>query len=216
MKETTKHRKKSIKGIREINGRHWITEQMYRIFVMGKQGFDSMMKDLGRMMAEAIMYIEREEVAGPDYKPFSPEVQKWASQPGSVYIGDQKVQVEHPRLRGKHGEIQLKSYERLKDPEGFSEELLTKVLRGISCQKYIKTIVQAAQAFGVSASSVSQHIIRTTTKQLKEFKERSLEAFKPFAIFLDTIHRAGEAFIIALGIDIEGQKIPLGFWQGAT
>jgi len=51
---------------------------------------------------------------------------------------------------------------------------------------------------------------------LKEFKERSLEAFKPFAIFLDTIHRAGEAFIIALGIDIEGQKIPLGFWQGAT
>lgn len=165
MKETTKHRKESIKGLGEINGRHWITEQMYRIFVMGKQGFDSMMKDLGRMMAEAIMYIEREEVAGPDYKPFSPEVQKWASQPGSVYIGDQKVQIEHPRLRGKHGEIQLKSYERLKDPEGFSEELLTKVLRGISCQKYIETIVQAAQAFGVSASSVSQHIIRATTEQ---------------------------------------------------
>jgi len=44
---------------------------MYRIFVMGKQGFDSMMKDLGRMMAEAIMYIEREEVAGPDYKPMN-------------------------------------------------------------------------------------------------------------------------------------------------
>lgn len=216
MKETTKHRKKSIRGIKEAHGRHWIAEQMYRIFAMGKQGFDAMMKDLGRMMAEAIMYIDREEIAGPDYKPFNPDVQKWASQPGSVYIGDQKVRVEHPRLRDKHGEIQLKSYERLKEPEGFSEELLTKVLRGISCQKYAETVVQAAQAFGVSASSVSQHIITATTKQLKEFKERSLETFKPFAIFLDTIHRAGEAFIIALGIDIAGQKMPLGFWQGAT
>lgn len=129
MKETTKQRKKSIRGIKEAHGRHWIAEQMYRIFAMGKQGFDGMMKDLGRMMAETIMYIDREEQAGPDYKPFNPGVQKWASQPGSVYIWDQKVRVEHPCLRGKHGEIQLKSYERLKEPEGFSEELLTKVLR---------------------------------------------------------------------------------------
>ncbi|GER92650.1 hypothetical protein A45J_0368 [hot springs metagenome] len=40
--------------------------------------------------------------------------------------------------------------------------------------------------------------------------------FRAFAIYLDTIHRAGEAFIIALGIDTEGKKMPLGFWQGAT
>lgn len=216
MKETTKKRKKAIRGLQEAYGRQWIVEQMYRIFAKGKQGFDALMKDIGRMVAEAIMYIDREEIAGPDYKPFSPDIQKWASQSGSVYIGDQKVPVEHPRLRGRQGEIALKSYERLKEPDGFSEELLTKVLRGISCQKYAETVIEAAQAFGVSASSVSRHIIEATEKQLKEFKERSLEAFKPFAIFLDTIHRGGEAFIIALGIDTAGQKMPLGFWQGAT
>ncbi|MBI4681368.1 MAG: transposase [Nitrospirae bacterium] len=174
------------------------------------------MKEIGRMMAETIMYIDREETSGPDYQPFSPEVRKWASQTGSVYIGDQKVQVEHPRLRGKQGEILLKSYEKLKEPDGFSEELLTKVLRGISCQKYAETVIEAAQAFGVSASSVSQHIISATAKQLKEFRERSLTAFKPFAIFLDTIHRGGEAFIVGLGIDALGFKTVLGFWQGAT
>ncbi|PKL51945.1 MAG: hypothetical protein CVV37_03785 [Nitrospira bacterium HGW-Nitrospira-1] len=32
-----------------------------------------MMKEMGRMMAETIMYIEREEIAGPDYQPFSPQ-----------------------------------------------------------------------------------------------------------------------------------------------
>lgn len=93
---------------------------------------------------------------------------------------------------------------------------MTKVLRGISCQKYAETVIEAAEAFGVSASSVSRHIIEATERQLKEFKGRTLEGFKPFAIFLDTIHRAGEAFIIAFGIDTAGEKKPLGFWQGAT
>lgn len=216
MKETTKRRKKAIRGIEEVHGRKWLVERLFWIITQGKQGFDAMMKELGRMMAETIMYIDREEVAGPDYMPFSPDVRKWASQRGSVYIGDQKIKAEHPRLRGPLGEIELKSYGKLKSPEGFSEELLNKVLRGISCQKYAETVVETAQAFGVSASSISQHIIAATAKQLQEFKERSLAAFVPFAIFLDTVHRGGEAFVVALGINTSGEKMALGFWQGAT
>jgi putative transposase len=216
MKENTKRRKKAIRGIEEVHGRNWLVERLFWIITQGKQGFDAMMKELGRMMAETIMYIDREEVAGPDYMPFSPDVRKWASQRGSVYIGDQKIKAEHPRLRGPRGEIELKSYGKLKSPEGFSEELLNKVLRGISCQKYAETVVETAQAFGVSASSISQHIIAATAKQLQEFKERSLAAFVPFAIFLDTVHRGGEAFVVALGINTSGEKTALGFWQGAT
>jgi hypothetical protein len=173
------------------------------------------MNELGRMMAETIMYIEREEVSGPDYQPFSPDIQKWSSPAGSVYIGDQKILVEHPRVRGPHGEIGLKSYQRLKEPEGFSEELLQKALRDISCQKYARPVA-AAQTFEVSTSSVSNHIIAATAKRLQWFKERALSGFKPLAIFIDTIHRSGEAFMVCLGIDVEGEKKVLGFWQGAT
>lgn len=36
------------------------------------------------------------------------------------------------------------------------------------------------------------------------------------ALFIDTIHRAGEAFLVALGLDEAGHKHALGFWQGAT
>lgn len=216
MKKNTKQRKKAIQGIKEVHGRQWLVERLFWIMTQGKQGFDSMMKELGRMMAETIMYIDREEVAGPDYMPFSSDVRKWASQPGSIYIGDQKIKAEHPRLRGPQGEIELKSYEKLKGPEGFSEELLNKVLRGISCRKYAETVVEAAQAFGISASSISRHIIAATAKQLQKFKERSLEGFVPFAIFLDTVHRGGEAFVVALGINTSGEKMAMGFWQGAT
>lgn len=38
----------------------------------------------------------------------------------------------------------------------------------------------------------------------------------PFAILLDTIHRGGSAFVVALGVDVDGEKHPLGFWEGAT
>ena len=76
MKETTKKRKKAILGFKETLGREWIIEQLYRVYESGKQGFDSMMLKLGKMMAETIMYIEREEVAGPDYMPLSPDMRK--------------------------------------------------------------------------------------------------------------------------------------------
>ena len=101
MKETTRKRKKAILGFKETLGREWIIGQLYRIYESGKQGFDAMMLKLGKMMAETIMYIEREEIAGPDYMPFSPDMRKWASQGGTVFIGDQRIKkVQHPRLRG--------------------------------------------------------------------------------------------------------------------
>jgi len=132
-----------------------------------------------------------------------------------IYRGS-KIPVEHPRLRGPDEEIVLESYKKLKEPGGFSEELLNKILRGISCRKYSETVIEAAGAFGVSANSVSRHIVEATTKKLQEFKERHLSEFKPFAVFIDTINRAGSAFMVSLGINLAGEKQVLGFWEGAT
>ena len=216
MKVNTKRRKNARRGFDQILGRQALVDRMYQIVTQGKQGLDSFLLELGRMMAETVMYIDREEIAGPDYYPRDRAVQKWASQPGSIYIADQKIQVEHPRLRGPKGEIALQSYEKLKQPGGFSEELLEKILRGTSCRKYADTVLETAQAFGVSANSVSRHIVAATAKKLEEFKERDLSGFTPFAIFIDTIHRAGAAFMVSLGIDLSGTKQVLGFWEGAT
>jgi transposase-like protein len=197
-------------------GKQEMIDRMYRIISQGKQGLDGFLLEIGRMMAETIMYIEREEISGPEYQPLSSEIKKWASQGGSIYLGDQKIAVDHPRLRGKKGEMVLESYQKMKEPGAFSEELLCKILRGISSQRYSETVIEAAGAFGVSASSVSRHIVAATTRKLKEFKERSLSDFRTFAVFIDTVHRAGCAFMVALGIDKEGRKQVLGFWEGAT
>lgn len=52
--------------------------------------------------------------------------------------------------------------------------------------------------------------------KLAAIRKRSLKDFTPFALFLDTIHRGGEAFLVALGVDIIGEKMALGFWQGSS
>lgn len=187
---------KATRGFEKAYGREKLIGQMFQIFCKGKQGLDAFLLEVGRMMAETIMYIEREELAGPDYYPFSPNLQKWASQGGSIYLGDQKIAVEHSRLRDQQGEVGLQSYQRLKEPGGFSEELLSKLLRGMSSQ-YSETVIETAGAFGVSASSVSRHIVDITAKKLKEFKGRDLSDFIPFAVFIDTIiHGGGEAFMV--------------------
>lgn len=216
MKVNTKQRKKATRGFQGIYGKDELANRMFHILATGKQGIDALVQELGIMMAQAIMDMEREERSGPDYRPRQKEVYKWAYQPGSIYLGDQKVSVRHPRLRGPEGEIPLMSYGMLKEPGGFSEELLNKVLRGMSARKYKETVCASARAFGVSPSSISRHIVAVTSRNLALFKERNLTNLNIFALFIDTIHRGGEAYMVALGIDTEGTKHVLGFWQGAT
>jgi transposase-like protein len=114
------------------------------------------------------------------------------------------------------GEVILQSYARLRSPGVFSEELLEKILRGVSVQRYADTVLDAAHAIGVFPTAISRKLVDLTAAKLTAFQERSLKTFTPFALFLDTIHRGGEAFVVALGVDVSGEKMALGFWQGSS
>jgi transposase-like protein len=220
MKIETKNRKKAMAGFRQITNEEKRRQQMHDILQNGSQALNEVSLELGRQLAEFILYAEREELAGPDYQPRKEGLYKWASEPGSVILGGQKISVERPRLRRGDKEITLKSYEAMRQSDGFSEQLLGQSLAGLSARRYRETVVGAAEAsaeaFGVSPSAVSERLVEVTTQKLKEFRERSLEDFAPFAVFLDTIHRGGVAFVVALGLDGSGHKRALGFWEGAT
>lgn len=213
----TRQRKQALAGLKTIAEKDWMLGTLVRVINSGKQALDAVMLEMGRMVAESVMLMEREEVAGPDYYPTNPVFQKWAHEQGSIYLGDQKVPVTRPRLRHvDQGEVTLQSYARLRSPGEFSEELLEKILRGVSAQKYADTVLHAAHAVGVSPTTISRKLVDLTAAKLKAFQERSLVDFQPFALFLDTIHRGGEAFLVALGVDVSGEKMALGFWQGSS
>ena len=212
MRGDTRQWKHTMAGLRAISGAQQMLGIPVRVIGSGKQALDAVMLEMGRMVAESIMLIEREALADPDYYPTHPGLQKWAHEAGSAYIGDQKVTVTRPRLRDvAQGEVPLKSYARLHAPGDFSEELLEKILRGVSAQKYTETVIEAARA-----SAVSQKMVALTATKLKAFQKRSLAEYTPFALFLDTVHRGGEAFLVALGVDLKGEKMALGFWQGSS
>ncbi|MGC8580570.1 MAG: hypothetical protein ACP5MB_11030, partial [bacterium] len=69
MKVNTKNRKKAIIGFKEMYGQQELVNKMNWIIAKGKLGLDALMLDIGRSLAETIMYIEREELSGEDYHP---------------------------------------------------------------------------------------------------------------------------------------------------
>ena len=63
-------------GLRAISGQYRMLGTIVRVISSGKEALDAVMLEMGSMVAESIMLIEREEVAGPDYYPTDPDLQK--------------------------------------------------------------------------------------------------------------------------------------------
>ncbi len=160
------------------------------------------------------------ELAGPRYQRKDPKQphRRWGSQPGSVYLSDQKLPVMVPRVRDMKSckEVSLDAYRALQRPRKMDEGLLLRMLKGIATRNYDACAETVPEAFGLSSSSVSRRYIKGTARKLAEFQERSLEEYDLVALFLDGKTFAEEEIIIALGVTVDGHKIPLGFVQAAT
>ena len=91
-----------------------------------------------------------------------------------------------------------------------------RMLKGIATRNYEACAEAVPEAFGLSSSSVSRRYVKGTARKLAQFQERSLEGYDLVALFLDGKSFADEEIIIALGVTLDGQKIPLGFVQAAT
>jgi putative transposase len=160
------------------------------------------------------------DLAGARYqrKASDQPLRRWGSQRGSVYLGDQKLPVDVPRVRNVDDdtEVTLRAYQALQTPRKMDEGLLLRMLKGIATRNYEACAETVPEAFGLSASTVSRRYAKATARKLAQFQERSLADYDLVALFLDGKSFADEQIIIALGVTLDGQKIPLGFVQAAT
>lgn len=175
---------------------------------------------LGLKAVEDVLQKEVADLAGERYSRESGRApyNRWGSQQGSVYLADQKIPIQVPRVRDtSHGqEVRLRAYERLQRPRNLDEGLLKRIVNGLSCRNYRECAEAVPEAFGLSASTVSRRTIRVTAQKLEQLQERSLEPYDFVALFLDGKCFAKEQILIALGVTIEGEKIILGFLQAST
>lgn len=175
---------------------------------------------LGLNAVEEVLQNEVAALTGHRYTRKSGKTpnRRWGAQPGSVYLSDQKVPVTVPRVRDVEAneEVPLAVYHRLQHPRQMDEGLLLRVVSGIATRSYEGCAEAVPEAFGLSSSSVSRRFIKASAAKLRQFQERSLSGYDLVGLFLDGKTFADQEMIIALGVTIDGHKIPLGFVQAAS
>ena len=143
---------------------------------------------------------------------------RWGSQPGSVYLSDQKVPIEVPRVRNKayNIEIPLECYRKLQEPLKDDELVYKRLLNGLSTHKYRESSELSSEVFGISPSSVSRRFKRATEAKLRELQERRLDGYDFIAVFVDGKRYADDGLVLSMGITMEGEKVFLGVEQMST
>ncbi|MGH2567128.1 MAG: IS256 family transposase, partial [Bacteroidota bacterium] len=173
---------------------------------------------LGLGAVEEVLKEEVLALEGARYNRGS-AIGRHGTNPGSVYVYDQKVRTDVPRLRHKETreEIGLKTYAALQEPQTIDFLNLSRLVHGISSGNYQETVLKIPETLGLSRNSVSKRWIRSSAKKLQALQERDLSQYDFIAIFVD-----GKAFsrekemVVAVGVTMIGEKVILGFVETSS
>jgi transposase-like protein len=171
---------------------------------------------VGLWHVKEVLEQEVRQLAGERYKRNGfAGYDRWGKQGGFVYLLDQKLPIEVPRVRDQRErkEVSLRSYERLQEPRGGDEGVLKRILHGLSCRSYEACAEAVPEAFGLKGSTVSRRFIRASARQLKRVCERRLEGYDFVVLIVDGKSFGSDEMVIALGVTSDGRKVPLGFIQ---
>lgn len=146
--------------------------------------------ELSKLLINQLLQDEVEQKAGEKYtraKPFDGQFSRWGYNPGSVRIGEEKVKMEIPRLYDNKAEetVGLENYQKLKEIELPSEQLLKKIILGLSEHDYKTVTQQAIESFGLSQSSASRAFMEQSSKILEDFEKRDLSHYDFVALVID-------------------------------
>jgi hypothetical protein len=95
------------------------------------------------------------------------------------------------------------------------------MLAGVSTRRFARTGEPVGAevdelARSTSKSAVSREFVSRTREHLIELMSRPLEDVRLAVLMLDGIELKGRCCMVALGIDTDGVKHPLGLWDGST
>jgi putative transposase len=175
---------------------------------------------LGLRAVEEALLAEVTALAGPRYShdDAHPDIARWGSQAGSIYLADQKLPITVPRVRDRRAgrEVPLATYAQLQQPRGQDVGLFRRVLGGLSCREYEAAAEAVPEAFGLARSSVSRRFVRASAHELRRLQERRLDDAEWLVLVLDGKTFAGDQLVLALGVTVTGEKRILGLVQTAS
>jgi putative transposase len=186
-----------------------------------KKGMFAFVHQMGMAAVNELLAVEAASVAGPKGKhAVSRQFHHWGSTPTVVPFGGRKVVVERPRVRGKAGgEVALPTLEAFRAGDPMPARVAEQIVLGVSTRGYERSLEPVpgdVTTRGTSKSSASRALIERTAEKLSAFLTRSLEKTDIVAMFIDAIEIANKSVIIALGVTVDGTKVPLGMCLGST
>jgi transposase-like protein len=142
---------------------------------------------------------------------------------GEVTLGGRRVPVERPRARSAGGEheVELGTYAHFAACDRLADVMLERMLAGVSTRRYVRTGEPVGSEIdsisrSTSKSAVSREFVSRTREHLIDLMSRPLDDLRLAVVMLDGIELKGRCCVVALGIDTDGVKHPLGLWDGST
>jgi putative transposase len=142
---------------------------------------------------------------------------------GSVTLGGRRVPITRPRVRASDGsgEVAVPAYELFNGTELLGKMALERMLGGLSSRRYptglepVGAVVEESSR-SISRSAVSRRFVAMTETALADLLAKDLSELDLVALMIDGVYFAEHLCVVALGIDIDGTKHPLGLVEGST
>jgi transposase-like protein len=201
-----------------------VQEALGELAGAAKEGLLALSVGVGLGVLAEIMEAEVDEVVGLKGK-HDPQRRavRHGHDGGQVTLGGRRVGVARPRARAVDGsgEVELETYRHFADRDPLTDVVLERMLCGVSTRRYRRTGEPVGdevdeQARSTSKSAVSREFVSRTREHLIELMSRPLGDLRLAALMLDGIELKGRCCVVALGIDTDGVKHPLGLWDGST
>lgn len=140
--------------------------------------------------------------------------------PSSLVLGGRRVEIQRPRARSSAGhELRLPSWQTWSSRDPLDQRAFEQMVLGVSTRRYarsLESLPEEVEVRGISKSAVSERFVNGTQRRLGELMGRDLSGLKLVALLIDGVHFAEHVVLAAVGIDVDGEKHPLGLREGAT
>ena len=189
-----------------------------------QEGLLALAVGTGLQVMDAMMEQDVFALAGPKGR-WNPDrvATRHGTDDGQVTLGGRRLAVRRPRVRSADGaaELAIPSYELFSSTEILGRMALERMMAKLSTRRYgagLEPVGEAVEAASgaKSKSGVSRRFVAATESALAELMSAQLTDLDLVALMVDGVHFADHLCVVALGIGIDGTKVPLGVVEGST
>jgi putative transposase len=201
-----------------------VTVAVAQLAGAAREGLLALAVGTGLQVLQAMLAEDVERLVGPKGR-HNPEraAVRHGSEPGQVTLGGRRVRVRRPRVRtaDSAAEVAVPTYQAFTATDLLDQLAAERMLAKLSTRRYrvglepVGAEVERAAA-GTSRSAVSRRFVAATEHALAELLAQDLSGLDLVALLVDGIRVADHTCVVALGITLDGTKLPLALDEGAT